>query len=236
MARGRKPDPSKKKIQQPHASYLKVTCGTKEPGYKAGEMYGCYGHRTHANQPCVSDITECALQCPYCAANMCPEWRGYVPVWDRDFVLRYVLVNEEYFISVDAIPIGAQVVMSRAKNPISPLVMRQETCLTRQLPACEPFNKPVDMLSICLLLWKNEALNRWFANQKVSAEVEQLAMQAAVKKTSEKTPPEDPAVRLMRREAELREQEAAEEEKIGNTINRLLNPPKNGKTGFHKPK
>ena len=236
MAKGKKPDPSKKKIQQTHASYLKVAPGKKEPGYKAGEMYGCYGHRTHANQPCVFDITDGALQCPYCGAGLVAEWRGYVPVWDRDWALRYVLVNEEYFFSVDAITIGAQVVMSRAVNPISPLVIREENGLTRKLPDHEPYSKPIDMLAICLLLWKNEPLNRWFNGQAAKGEVEQLAMQKAVKKTTETKPPEDPAVRLMRHEAEIRAQEALEEQKIGNTINRVFTPNTNGKHPFSKPK
>lgn len=236
MAKGKKPDPSKKKICQTHATYLKVPPGKKEPGYKAGEMYGCYGHRTHANQPCVFDMTDGVLQCPYCGAGLTAEWRGYVPVWDRDWTLRYVLVNEEYFFTVDAIAIGAQVVMSRAVNPISPLVIREENCLTRKLPDHEPYNKPVDMLSICQLLWKNEPLNRWFSSQKISGEMEQIAMQTAVKKPTEAKPIEDPRERLARRQQELDAQAAEEEMRIGTTINRMDAHSKNGKHPFHKPK
>lgn len=236
MHKGKAPDPRKKKIQQPHASYMKVANGTKEPGYKAGELYGCYGHRTHANQPCVYDITDGALQCAYCGAGMVAEWRGYVPVWDRDWVLRYVLVNEEYFLSVDAIPVGAQVVMARAKNPISPLVMRQETCLTRTLPNTEPFNKPVNMLDICLLLWKNQPLNEWFRKQGAKALIASVADDQAVKKQVVEKEAKSPLQRLKEAEEKhLREQSEAEES-AGEIMNRLLKPQPNGKHPFHKPK
>lgn len=236
MATGKKPDPRKRKIQQPHASYLKVANGTKEPGYKAGELFGCYGHRTHANQPCRFDITDGALQCAYCGAGMVAEWRGYVPVWDRDWVLRYVLVNEEYFLSVDAIPIGAQVVMSRAKNPISPLVMRQETCLTRVLPDREPFSKPVNMLEICLLLWKDEALNRWFVEQASKKMVASVANEKAVKPATVEKPAKDPMQRLMEFEAQEAQKQKEAEEHAGEIVNRLLKPHVNGKSPFSKPK
>jgi hypothetical protein len=107
-------------------------------------------------------MTETELQCPYCAAGLIPEWRGYVPLWDRDWVLRYVLIGEELFESVDIIPHRAQVKITRAKNPISPLVVRQETMLTRPLPDDEKFRVAVDMLAICLTLWKCDALTQWF--------------------------------------------------------------------------
>lgn len=164
MASGKKPDPRKRKTSHPHATYLKVANGEKHPGYMAGELYGCYTHRTHSAQPCLSDLTNDALECPYCRSGMVPEWRGYVPIWDRDWTLRYVLIGEDLFASVDVIPLHAQVVCSRAKNPISPLIVRQEVGLTRELPARDPWKQPVFMLPICLTLWKCAELTAWMHN------------------------------------------------------------------------
>lgn len=128
----------------------------------AGQIYGCYSHRTHATQPCVEDITEGHHKCPWCKAGMVPEWRGWVPLWDRDWCLRYVLINESYFPSVDAIAHRAQVMCSRGKNPISPMVVREETTMVRALPDRAPWSSPVKMLDVCLTLWKCELLVRWY--------------------------------------------------------------------------
>lgn len=161
MATGKRPDARRRKTTHPHSTAFKVPCGTKECGYKAGEMFGCYTHRTHAAQPCVFDLTSGALQCPFCETNQASEWRGYVPIWDRDFTLRHALIGEAYFESVDLIPWHAQVVLSRAKNPISPLVIREEKMLTRELPNKAPWKDNVNMLAVCLTLWRNDALTRW---------------------------------------------------------------------------
>lgn len=161
MASGKRPDPRRRKTSHPHASYLAVKPGEKRGAFLAGELYGCYGHRTHAQQPCVNDITTGELQCPYCASGLIPEWRGYVPLWDVDFQLRYVLIGEEIFDSVDLIKHRAKVVVMRAKNPISPLIVREETLLTRELPNKAPYSEPIAMLKVCLTLWKNDALTKW---------------------------------------------------------------------------
>jgi hypothetical protein len=235
MAKGKPPDPRKKKIQQTHATYLPVASGAKEPGYKAGELFGCYGHRTSANQPCVFDITDGALQCPFCAANMDPVWRGYVPVWDRDWALRYVLVNEEYFVSVDAIPVGAQVLILRGKNKISPLVIRQEVCLTRPLPDQAPFNKPVNMFAVCQLLWKNAALNKWAAEQDARGLVADVAKVVEAPKPVAEKFAKSPIERLKEAEEKHLREQAEQEEHAGEIMNRLLKPARNGKNPFHKP-
>lgn len=134
---------------------------------------------------------------------MVPEWRGWVPLWDRDWCLRYVLINESYFPSVDAIPHRAQVMCSRAKNPISPMVVREESSMLRALPDRAPWSAPVKMLDICLTLWKCELLVRWYDKHPlVMSELEDQAPmkddgkpysdmnKAAAKKWIPKTPKE----------------------------------------------
>lgn len=161
MATGRKPARKKTDSARIYARHLKVGNGAEERGYLAGPMHGVNGHRTHAHQPCLADYTDGALQCAYCAAGLELQWRGYVPLWDRDWVLRYALVGQDVAESVDAIPHGQQVKVTRAKNPISPLVIRAEQCLTRALPTHAPYSAPVDMELICLTLWKCEQLDQW---------------------------------------------------------------------------
>ena len=163
MATGKKPDPQRKKNNAPHSTYLKVDNAKKIGAYMAGELYGCYTHRTHSAQPCVSSITDDALTCALCAGGLIPEWRGYVPLWDADWTLRHALINEEYYESVNAIPHRAKVAVSRDKNKISPLVIREEVMLTRELPNRAPWAAPVKMLSVCLVLWQHAELTNYFA-------------------------------------------------------------------------
>lgn len=233
MATGRKPASGRKKTNQPHATNLKVPNGGKEAAYKAGEMHGVNGHRTHAHQPCVWDISEGELKCPYCEAGLDLVWRGYVPLWDRDWTLRYVLVNDEYLYSVDAIPIRAQVVVSRAKNPISPIVVREEKHGFKALPDTPPFNVDVCMRDICLLLWKNELLNRWYAKTDVSQLMASLPKPIGMKMPAKANPPIDQAARLARHEAEVKAQEVGDAEQLGTMINRLIKPSPNGKADKH---
>lgn len=163
MSTGKKPDPQRKKSSAPHSTYLKVDNGKKVGAYLAGELYGCYTHRTHSAQPCVSSITDDVLTCALCAGGLIPEWRGYVPLWDADWTLRHVLINEEYYESVNAISFRAKVAVSRDRNKISPLVIREEVMLTREIPNRAPWAAPVKMLSVCLVLWKNAELSNYFA-------------------------------------------------------------------------
>lgn len=182
MASGKKPDPRRKKTHAPHSTYMKVENGKKIGAWMAGELYGCYAHRTYATQPCIANITDDALPCPLCAGGLIPEWRGYVPLWDVDWTLKHVLINEEYYESVNAIPFRAKVSVSRAKNPISPLVVREEVMLTRELPAGSPWTCPVVMLPICLTLWKQPELTRWCEANRLLAMGPQCAEPAAPSK------------------------------------------------------
>lgn len=233
MATGRKPSPGRKKNCVPHATHLKVPNGGKEHGFKAGELYGVNGHRTHAHQPCVWDISEGELQCPYCAAGLDLVWRGYLPVWDRDWTLRYVLVNEEYFMSVDAISIRGQLVITRAKNPISPIVVREEKHQFKALPDQVPYNTDICMRDICMLLWKNEPLNRWFAKTDVAKLMESLPKPIGMKMPPKTKPVDDQAARLARHDAEVKAQEADQEDLMAKAANRLIKPSQNGKAGHN---
>lgn len=162
MATGKKPSRKGERVLHPHASYFEVKNGGRQGAYKAGELFGCPGHRTYTHQPCCDELTDGAIKCKHCQIGSPVVWRGYLPLWDCDWCLRYVLVNEDHEASVDAIPWKANVMCSRAKNPISPIVVREELCFTRELPNREPWSKPIDMRLVCLTLWKDAAMTSWF--------------------------------------------------------------------------
>lgn len=170
MGSGKKPDPRRKKFQAPHSTYLKVECGKTYGGWSAGEYYGCYAHRVGNTKPCCANITDDAMECPYCVSGMEAVWRAWVPVWDVDWTLRHVLIGEEIAPSVDAIPFRAKVSLSRHKNPISPMVVREDAkSVNRELPAVLPWAWPVPMLAVCLVLWDIPALTRWCEDKNLLA-------------------------------------------------------------------
>lgn len=215
MATGKRPDPRRRKTRHPHSNNFTVKCGEKHPGYKAGEMFGCYTHRTFAAQPCIYDITNGALQCPYCAAGLIPEWRGYVPIWDRDWALRHALIGEAYFETVDVIPFHAQVELSRGKNPISPLVIRQQAGMLRELPQRDPWKLEVNMLAVCLTLWKCDALTQWVEKNQPLAYASACAPNPAPEPKPASKPYTGPGG------------EGAKEVEYGTLVNRIASKSKN---------
>jgi hypothetical protein len=165
MATGKRPQKKTGGMRHAHAQYLTVKNGEKHTCTKAGEIFGCPGHRTYAHQPCPFALTDGALQCAFCAAGVETVFRAYVPMWDLDWALRYVLIGEDIFDSVDAIPFRSPVHCLRAKNPIAPLIVRQVVSQEREPPDREPWNKPVNMLAVCLTLWKDGPLMKWFEKE-----------------------------------------------------------------------
>lgn len=216
MATGKRPDPRRRKNPHQHATYLKVGNGQQECGYKAGEIFGCYGHRTYAHMPCMLDLTDGEQSCPYCAARLVPEFRAYVPIWDRDWTLRYCLIGEDHFDSTDVIPHRAQVVVSRAKNPISPLVVREEIKLVRQLPDRAPWSDKVDMLAICLTLWKDPEVVQWYSKAKPAPTSDNALSQDVV------DPSEKKLKRLAKAEKKHQSEQKLSDIMAGTRLDRLL--------------
>lgn len=161
MGTGKRPKGGSGKEPMIHATNLAVANGQTERGWKAGALHGVNGHRTFAHQPCIDDYTDGALKCPYCATGQEVVWRGYVPVWDRDWCLRYAIVGKDVEESVDCIQRGEPVSVSRAKSMRSPLIVRPEQNTFRALPDKAPYNAEVCMEDICLLLWKLPVLALW---------------------------------------------------------------------------
>lgn len=161
MAKGQRPDPRKRKSVHAHSTYLEVKNGTKVGGWKAGELYGCYAHHVGHTKPCVDSITEGALKCTLCEAGFPQVFRAYLPLWDREYQLRHVLIGEEFFEATDRIAFRHPLTLSRVASMRSPLKCSDEPMMVRALPDGSPWDKEVEMLSVCLTIWKDETLARW---------------------------------------------------------------------------
>lgn len=231
MPRGKAPDPRKRKTRHPDAQNFKIPNGKEEAAHLAGEMYGCETHRTDTSKPCVQAITEGKLRCPYCADGLESVWRGYVPLWDRDWALRYALIGKTIYDSVAVIEVGAQVVVSRAKNPISPLIVREQNHTLRSLPKRSPWSEPIEMIEVCLTLWQHEALANWFAKHpeaKLTIDTTEFAKEVA-----------DPGLKRMQNLMAKEERERVESEllddSISKTINRVFKPAQSANGVYKAP-
>ena len=170
MATGRKPDPRKRKTVHQHSEYLPVPNKTKAGGWKAGEVYGLYCHHAGHTRPCLDDVTKGALECPLCTARFDLIYRAYMPLWDREYQLRHVLIGEDFFEAADRIPFRHPLTLARDANKRSPLRVSDEPMMVRVLPDGPPWDKPVDMLSICLTLWKDDVLSKWMVGNRAALE------------------------------------------------------------------
>lgn len=216
MSTGSRPGPQGKKKGTPHATYLQVKNAGSAAAYKAGPLHGVYGHRTHAHQPCARIITEGEMPCPYCQSGLDPVWRGYLPLWDRDWALRYVLIGEEYCETVDVIGHRTQVILTRHKNPISPLVVREESTLDRELPTKSPWSDTIDMEAICLDLWKHPCLKEWVMTHRPARSVDPEGV--PLTSTGE---PYSPMTKAAARKVSRKQATEAAEKSFDAVVNRL---------------
>lgn len=161
MTTGRRPDPKRRKNKAPYSRYLKVEAGKSYGGWMAGEVFGCYSHRSGETKPCRANVTEDALKCPFCEAQQDAVWRGWVPLWDEDWNLRHAVINEDQLPTVEVIDFRAKIVLSKDKNPASPTTVREKVQVNRELSTDAQFLTPVVMLDVCLTLWKDSALAIW---------------------------------------------------------------------------
>jgi len=233
MAKGKRPSGGQRPTRHPHTTYLKTANGEKHSCWKAGEIYGCPGHRTYTHQPCIAQLTDGALVCPYCKSGIETVFRAYVPVWDQDWTLRHALIGEDIFESVDAIPHLDPVCVTRGKNPISPLIIRPQENLLRPPPRRAPWDKEVDMLAVCLTLWQDEMLAKWFATHKPA---EEPKSKAEPKKSNGK--PFSPMTRKAAERYSPPADERAEQVEYEQVVNRLKQnaaklPPASNGNGKH---
>lgn len=228
MIRGQKP-PGKGPVGSTFKwAYLPIGNGRREVGFLAGPVCGVFTHYSGGSKPCRDRATNGKLACPYCADRWDPVWRGAVPIYDREYVRRWLWITEDYFEAVSEIPLHAQVSISREKDTHAPAVIRPDNWRLSALPVSKDRAAPVDLMPFLLrVLWKDHELFSFAAKE------EEQATATATAKSEVTAPLAGALARIAEREARDRAEREREEKKIGDTFNRLTNGTSNGK---HKPK
>jgi len=165
MFSSQEPDPAPRSEDRRKWDYVSVPNGGSIVGYLAGYPFGVHTHHVGHTKPCKRRMTHSALVCPFCEGGLAPVWRGYTPIYDREYLPRYVLITQDYLESVREIPVHAQVRISRAKPEKSPPIIRPELWTPKALPLGHGRDREPDLLPSLLRTWKDDELKRWCLSQ-----------------------------------------------------------------------
>lgn len=142
--------------------YLPVPNGTTAVGYLAGYPLCCKTHHNNGTKPCRKWMSAHVLQCPFCNDGHEPDDRAYVPIWSREYLGQFVVVPYAYVESIREISLHAQVKLTRAKNPKTPVVIREEVWSPRPLPLTAGRREPVDLMEVLVRrIWRDKELERY---------------------------------------------------------------------------
>jgi len=195
-------------------------------GFLAGPVCGVMTHYSGNSKPCRDRMTAGQLACPYCADKWEPVWRGAVPIYDREYVRRWLWITEDYYEAVSEIPLHAQVSITRDKDTHAPAVIRPDNWRLSALPPSKDRAAPVDLMPFLLrVLWKDAELWSFAAQEAEPPPPPASSSSAPV------APFAGAMARIAEREKRDKEQREKDERKIGDTFLRLTNgkPTTNGK-------
>lgn len=185
--------------------YLDVPCGGSAVGFMGGRYVGVWCHTVHKrSKPCRLRMSEGALSCPHCS-RLELVWRGYVPIYDREYVWRFVVINADYRESVGEIERFTQVKMFRGKQATAPIVIRAENWRTLAIPRSTDRTAEPELVPALLRMWKDDELSAWHYATAGAAPI------GPVSPPDPPSPPDAPAALVNRVEAARRNREKLRE-------------------------
>lgn len=141
--------------------YWPIPNGGTACGFLAGPVVGVWSHWVGRSKPCRRLTSDGALSCALCSDGEDPVWRGYLPVYDPQYVRRIVVITADHAESVREIPLHAQVKMKRGKNKHDPCVVTADLWRTTPLPDSPDRSAPADIVPALLRMWRDVELIQW---------------------------------------------------------------------------
>lgn len=163
MSISKDPRPGPRKNGHHHWDYLGCENGKSEVGYKAGPTCGVYVHDGRPSKPCRKEMTNGEITCPYCLTEDEPRWKGYVPIYDRDYQRRFCIISQGVRESVAEIPLHGQVRISRAKSSKASIIIRAEIWTPKALPLGDGRSAAADIEPVLFTIWNDAVLRDWYA-------------------------------------------------------------------------
>lgn len=158
MSTGFRPEPSERKQSVGRWLYLPIANGASVGAYTAGPIALAPTHYVNQTRPCRAKMSHAKLVCPFCETHQEVTWRGYVPLYDRDFVRRFVLISLDYLEAAELVELHQQVKCVRGKNKRDAVIVRGEQWTPTALPVTQERRDPQDIWPFLLRMWKDQEL------------------------------------------------------------------------------
>lgn len=146
-----------------HFGYAPTPCNTRWHAYIAGTPQWVWCHEPKKTKPCLTILTNRALECPWCGTPKPVVRKAYVPLYRAaDWSPRCVIVTELYEDTLSKLKLHDRVTIGKESDKGDPvwiikaLEQRPAFNTTR---ACRL--NPVDLTCSLLRIWGNDALRRW---------------------------------------------------------------------------
>lgn len=143
---------------------LKLSAGEVAKGWKAGPAVGVDCHYFGRTKPCIRKITNGALPCPCEIQTVKVGWVGYMPYFSEHGVRMVALFGRESHESVDRIPFGGAVKISKGKYDSAPVMIVLDTWTTAPCPWVKPLKAELEIRPWLLNLWGIQELKEYFKN------------------------------------------------------------------------
>jgi hypothetical protein len=121
-------------------------------------------------------MTDSELVCPYCESGDEPRWKGYVPLYDRDYQRRFLLISQGVRESVKEIEHLQPVRCTRAKSSKASVVIRLDWWTTKACPRGDGRDVEADIEPVLFTIWKDAVLREWW----IRKEMEKISVQPVV--------------------------------------------------------
>jgi len=210
MFSSRKPGPGTK---LPYWDFVTLKLGEVFRGWLAGPIVGVQCHYLGGTKGCREDLTDGAVECPYCAGSMAKVWRGYVPLWDA-FGIRHVsILSERYAHLALSIELHEPIAVTKLKKQGSPIRLEPSDWTELEPPVNRADSRPQDLRPWLVRLWGDDVLETW-VNENPQLDGADISEPVPRKRRAKAKPIEEPSKPPTREDVALLKRTLAERLKI----------------------
>ncbi len=166
------PSGGERRHARTHFSYVTVERGGNWEAYAAGPAQWFPMHCSRRSKPCVEEMTDCDLACPFCAKGHVAIVKGYLPLYRAsDGRPVVVVIDEASRHLADKLALHESVTVGRERSRGSavwvarPLAQRPSYTTT-----LEARRAPADLTETLLRLWALPELVEWYRRTHVSTD------------------------------------------------------------------
>ena len=169
-------------------------------GWLAGPCCGTYLHFLNRKGiPCREMMTEGKLACEHCMKGLAPQWRGYVPYYDSDYLRKITVITQGYYELAMELRHLETIQFTRGAEEKATVRLNRHPWRLEPIPMNDERSQPVDIMPYLVdVLWCDIALSRFHHDLPATPSLLDVAVQTDSVKTDTKEQEVEGAVnRLM---------------------------------------